>query len=298
MDWKKLAWCAVLSGASMGLVACGDNGGGDGDGGPDVPGDGMTRVYVVSQVTVPANEMGATARAAGFNLDDTVSTGDGATCVDLTPDFISLTDPGETGVDNALGDLVTTIEDIADIDLDETLATQIAEGSLLLLMEVTDIDSFSNDSSVSLRLYLGSVPGGGAPELAGAALAPGQTFDGEALGTAVQGRITGGRLRAETPSLTIAINTSDLAFDLVISDAVVGASITDTALANGAIGGALTLADLRTIVAEVAPGNEGAVDSIVAGFADLRPSAADPETCEALSVGLLFSAVEAELSGS
>lgn len=296
MDWKKLAWCAVLSGASMGLIACGDD-----DGmmpGPDDPNDGMTRVYVVSVVSVPAAETGPNPRAAGFNLDGLDSTGEGTSCVDSNPDYLSLTDPSETGVDNALAGLVPLLEAGAGIDLDETLATQIAEGSLLLLLQVSDIDSFSNDASVSLRLYLGEVPDGSELELSGATLAPGQTFDGTALGSAVTGSITGGRLRAQAPVLTIAINTGDLMFDLPISDAVIGASITPTALANGAIGGALTLADLRAIVEQVSPGNVDMVDALLPDFADIQPSADDEEVCEALSVGLLFSAVEAQLSGS
>src|SRR5690606_23492351 len=105
--------------------------------------------------------------------------------------------------------------------------------NLLLLMQVSDIDSFSNDSSVSVRLFLGSVLGGGAPMLSGSTLAPGQTFEGEPLGAAVSGTISGGRLRAQTPRLNLAIDAGDLAFDLVISNAVIGGSISQTAITNG-----------------------------------------------------------------
>lgn len=294
MDWKKLACCAVLSGASMGLVACGDD---DGTGGgPDNPEDGMTRVYVVSTVSIPAAMDG---RAPGYNLDGVVSTGEGDTCADLAVDFTSVTDPTETGVDNALAELAPILEELASINLDETIAAQIAEGSLLLLLEVRDIDSFANDSSVSVQLHLGSVPGGGAPELDGAVLRAGQTFDGMAIGTAVPGEITGGRLRADTPQLVLEINADDLALDLVISDAIIGASITDTRLANGAIGGSLRVDDLREAVASIDESYAGYVDTIVApNYADLDPSADDPELCTALSVGLLFSGVDAVLGGS
>ena len=295
MDWKKLACCAVLSGASMGLVACGDD---DGTGGgPDNPDDGMTRVYVVSTVSIPEAMDG---RAPGYNLDGVVSNGEGETCVDVAEDFTSVTDPSETGVDNALAELAPVLAGIAGIDIDEAIAAQIAEGSLLLLLEVSDIDSFGNDSSVSVQLHLGSVPGGGAPELDGAALRAGQTFNSmQALGTPVAGEITGGRLRADTPRLVLEINTGDLELDLVISDAIIGASITDTRLANGAIGGSLRIDDLREAVAGIDPMYADYVDTLVApSYADLDPSADDPELCTALSVGLLFSGVDAVLGGS
>lgn len=300
MDWKKLAWCAVLSGASMGLVACG----GDDDGpGTDMPGDGETQVYVLSTVSIPESMgSGASATAAGFNLDNMVTPGDpaAANCVDATPDFNSSNDPGETGVDNALSGLVSTIEGLLSDgeSLDETIGAQIAEGSLLIMMEVRDIDSYTNDSSIEVQLYLGSVPGGAAPMLSGATLAPGQTFEGMALGSAQAGTITSGRMRVQTRLLTLSINTGDVALDLNIRNAQVRANITPTALVNGAIGGSLRVEEIADAAEEIMSGLRDTVLSVLGGVADLEPQAADPQTCDSLSVGILFGAVEAERSGS
>lgn len=295
MDWKKLAWCAVLSGASMGLVACGGD-----DDGDDIM-DPETQVYVLSTVSIPeVMGTGAAATAAGFNLDNMVSTGAGSSCVELTPDYNSANDAGETGVDNALASLVPTLEMLLSDgeSLDETLQAQITEGSLLIMMEVRDINSYTNDSSVTVQLYLGSVPGGGAPMVSGSALAPGQTFDAEAIGTAQTGSIVNGRLRVQTELLTLAINTGDISLDLNIRNAQVRANITPTNLANGAIGGALRVQEIADAAEEIMPGLRDTVLSVLGGVADLEPQSADPTVCDSLSVGILFGGVDAERSGT
>ncbi|WP_236517980.1 hypothetical protein [Sandaracinus amylolyticus] len=294
MDWKKLAWCAALAGSSMSLVACGGD-----DGGDDTM-DPVTHTYVVSTISIPMTSQRHNEPAPGFNLDGVDSDGSptGATCVDRSPDYTSSNDPGESGVDNALGGLVDTIGSLlGDGDLDATLAEQITEGSLLIMMQVRDVNSYTNDSSVQVQLYLGSVPGGGAPMVSGSALAPGQTFEGTAIGSVQTGSIVNGRLRVETDLLTLAINTGDVSLDLNIRDAQVRANITPTALANGAIGGSVRVEEIAEAAEEIMAGLGDTVLTVLGGVADLEPTADDPLTCESLSVGILFGGVEAQLSG-
>jgi hypothetical protein len=293
MDWKKLACCAVISGASMGLIGCG---------GDDVPPvetmDPVTRTYVLSTISIPeVMGSGAAATAAGFNLDGMVSTGTGSTCVDLTPDYLSLNDPGETGVDNALAGLVPTLEMlIGGEGLDATLQEQITEGTLLIMMQVRDINSFTNDSSIQVQLYLGSVPGGGAPGITGSTLTPGQAFTGMPVGTVQTGSIVSGRMRVSTPLLTIGINTDSLMLDLNIRSAQVRATIRTDSLSNGAIGGALRVEEIADAAEAIMPGLRATVLSVLGGVADLEPQAADPLTCDSLSTGILFTAVSATLA--
>lgn len=294
MDWKKLALLATLGGAALGATACGDDGGG-----------GMqlneTQTYVVSTIRIP-NVMGSgsSATAAGFNLDGRNDDGsDTSSCVGLTPDYLSSNDSGETGVDNALASLVPTIEMLlSGSTLDETLAGQIADGSLLLIMQVQDIDTYTgNDPDVTVQLFLGTVPGGGAPMLAGATLAPGQTFEGMALGSAVSGEIVNGRMQVEASLLPLMIDTGDIALALNIRQAQVRATLTPTAMNNGAIGGSLRVVEIADAAEMIMPGLRDTVLSVLGGVADMEPQSADPSTCDALSTGILFTAVDAELSG-
>lgn len=290
MNGKKLALVAALSGAAFGIIGCGDDGGGTMD--------PVTHTYVISTLSIPeVMGSGAAATAAGFNLDSMVSTGAGTSCVELTPDYSSSNDPGENGVDNALASLVPTLEMLLGDgeSLDQTLQGQITDGSLLLMMQVRDVNSYANDDSISVQLYLGEVPGGGAPMVSGSGLAPGQTFTGMAIGPVVSGSIVGGRMRVNTELLTIAIDTGDIALDLNIRNAQVRANITPTALTNGAIGGSLRVLEIADAAEAIMPGLRATVISVLGGVADMEPQAADNTMCDALSTGILFGGVEATL---
>lgn len=296
MDWKKLALCMALAG---GTVACG---GGEGTEDP------VTRRYVLSAVQIPA-ATGTT--AAGFNLDDEISTGDDdSSCVGLTPDFDSANDPGEQGIDNQLGTLVPMIGTLLMDSCPEgtpaadcvsaLLAEQVREGSLLLVMEVRDINSFANDDDIEMQLYLGTVPGCDdtmpetcAPELTGETIAPGQDFEVMAVGSPVSGSITAGRMTAVTDRLDIAIDTGDAELTLVLRNAEVRANITETSLSNGAIGGSINIEELATAAETFMAGAGALIRSVVGAVADLDPDPAMPLDCRAISAGIAFTAVDA-----
>lgn len=283
MDWKKLALGGVVVGAS--LVGCSS-------GMSPPPGFRVPRThnYVVSVIRIPE---AAGTMAYGFNLDGENSTGEGTTCVELTPDYESINDPGESGVDNGLAALVPTLSMLVG-DLDMTIADQISSGGLLIVMEVSGIDNYTTDSSVMLRLMRGTLPAGTMPMLEGdGTLSPGQEFTLEAVAPAVMGSITNGRLHAQTDSLDLMIDTGDPdigVITLTLHDAQVRANISQTGLMNGAIGGAIVIEELAATAESIMEGYGDLVRSAVQG--DLQPAPADETMCLSISAGISFTAID------
>lgn len=282
MDFKKLALCAALGGA---MVGCGSN---------TTTGEGpeMTYTYVAARISIPAAEMGTT-EVPGFDLDDQVT--DGSDTADCETASIDFTYNGTPGIDNALANLVPTLEGVLGNDLDMTIQEQVASGDLILLMEVR-ANSLTTDTTVPVRFILGTVPEGTMPMVDGSgALAAGQTFgQGMVLGS-VMGSIAGGVLTASAPDLTLNIETTDLTIELVIRNAEVRGNITATALANGVIGGSLLVDDIVAAIRMFMPMLEMTARNLLNMQADITPSSADPAICNALSVGITFSGVTATL---
>lgn len=255
--------------------------------------DNESFVFVVNWISIPEVTSG---RAPGFNLDgiDTGPDGDPAgDCEHFTPDFVAV-DDDHIGVDNALATLVPTIESLAldGEDLDATLLEQINEGSILLGVRVTGVDSFDYDASIQMQLLLLQIPGGGTPTVGGTGrLEAGQTYEvAMDLGIAVDGDIFDGRVRAQTSSLLLQINTGDFMLPLEISQPEVRFDISEEGLTGGTIGGFITIDAIVEAAAAAGGIDEATVRPVVESYADITPSAADPMTCEALSVGLSFEA--------
>lgn len=265
-----------------------------------------SQTYIVSTIDLP-EAMGGS--AAGYNLDG-IDSGEGSTagdanCEEFNQDFVNSVEPDHVGVDNALQGLVGTIEGLLDAGdcpggttegcLGATLQSQINEGSLLLLMEVSGINDYSYDSEIQLQLFLGSLPEGETPDIGGdGTIAPGGSYmTMQELGAPVTGDIFAGRLRASTDLLTITIDTGDFMLPLMISNAEVRFDITADTLTNGQIGGYLQTEDIIEAAAMIMEGIEETVRSVVESVADVSPSASDPAICEAVSVGLTFGAVDA-----
>ncbi|MCA9610057.1 MAG: hypothetical protein KC619_30885 [Myxococcales bacterium] len=276
--------------------------------------DDRTLTYVIGTVALPEatpdpdGEGPQRGQAAGFNVDD-MDSGNGsdaidANCEEFNQDFVAVTDSNHAGVDNALQGLVGTIEGLlnaADCPgmmtagcLDATLQQQILDGSLILLVEVSGVNDFMYDSSVTVQMHLGQVPGMGMPmEGSGGGLAGGQTFESTmALGSPVTGDIFAGRLRVATPMLPLSIMAGDFNLTLQITQAQVRFNITETAMTNGAIGGVVTVDAIVMAASALMPGIEDTVRSVVESVADVDPGS-DPAVCTALSLGLTFSGVDA-----
>jgi hypothetical protein len=290
---KHLALIAALCGAFLSMAGCGNSN-------PTM--SDTSHTYVISSLSLPA--MTGTTSAVGFNLDGVNSTGtcptEPCTCVELAPDFVSADDPNETGIDNSLSILVPTIETLLTdgTSLDETLLQQIANGELLIMLGVSEINSYQDDSEVEVQFYTGAVPEGATIEVDGSMLAPDQIFDATPVGSPIMGNIVGGRLVFSAPLVMIPINAGGFVLDLQLRSATFEANISPDRLVAGVIGGSVNIEEVADAVEAAMPGLRDTVLEVLGGNADMVPDATDMEMCTALSAGMRFGAISAEVSGN
>lgn len=268
--------------------------------GPDAGGDSgpameaISQTYIVGAINIP-NGPDDMNRVPGFNLDMVTSDGTAAGCVGVTEDFTSFT--GEVGTDNQFVGALVGILAAVPLDVQMAVDEQIASGALLLAMRVNDINSFSADSSVTLELFLvRQADCAMSPCAVTGSVMAGQAWRQDAVAltaTPLSASITGGQLRGSVPALPLTFTASGEEISLTIRNATVGAGITATGLTNGAIGGSLRVMEILDLAEQIMPGIGPTVRPIIEGNADLEPSAADPNTCGAISVGLGFTAVPA-----
>jgi hypothetical protein len=275
-----------------GLVGCAADtgapgpGGGPGTGGTTEPlscDTGESYFYLINFVGVP--EADPAGLIEGFDLDGVASeVGDAAGCGHA--DFTS--PDGAPGVDNQLAVLANEIS--ATLDIGQGMANAIEEGSFAVVAEVRNVDDFSNDDCVNVRLGLGYLPGGGAPELgADGRPAAGQLYDTRYL-TEVSGRITNGRLETDPVRFESELTVVEPAVPIVIEGARLSASISESRIDDGVIGGKVQVAVLEAAVTAMKPEMADLASFILQAQADLDP---DAGSCSALSAGFTFGGVDA-----
>jgi hypothetical protein len=304
MKLNKLAWCGVVAG-SMAAVGCG--GGTDpvvdsGTPMPDAFVETMAPIsvtYIVDTISIPEAPTGAMMNIApGFNLDSKVSveSATGDNCEDLIGDYTSPT--GETGVDNQLvGVLISTLQGfVSDLDVQAQVEEQIASGSLLLAIRVNDIESFDTDpDGVTLDLFLvkqADCTMDTCPVTGGVMAGQDWVQRAMPLATGLAADIEGGTLRGSVPALPLSFEASGTAITLTISDATVGGDITATSMTNAAIGGEIRIDDVVMLAEMLMPGIGETARGLLVMYADLSPQSADPLTCDSISAGLSFTAVD------
>jgi hypothetical protein len=172
---------------------------------------------------------------------------------------------------------------------------QIQGGTLLLVFEVSDINSFTTDSSVMVHIALGAIPTGATIMTEGTGLAAGQTFtEMMSLGT-VMGSITAGRLSAETPTLPLAFDVMGSAITLTLRNVVIGGRISDAGgLTQGEFGAIVAVDDVVTLAMMFLMGVDRATVEALA-MPDIDPDATG-EHCDSISAGLGFESVSATLT--
>jgi hypothetical protein len=315
MDYWKFTLGLVVA-ASLGAYGCG---GGDGDSKPLVTGttvlagaDGVlgtdddvtvenpegTRTYVLGYLNIgQAAPDGDPNIVPGFNLDNRISNEDDPDgCFHL--DFTSPPPDNETGVDNQLGPILASVG--SSLDIEGTIAENIADGSLLILITVSEINDFTNDGDVHVALELGTMEGTGATmptvDTMGN-LTAGQKFNvnraSEGL-VELSGQIVAGRLRAGPVDIILSLPIMGASLMLNIRSAQMRFNIAEAEVDTGVIGGELNVDETVNAIVMVAPEDipESLARSILEGQADLQPD--EMGDCQAVSVGLVFEGVGAE----
>ena len=265
--------------------------------------------FVIDALAIPRADEEAGV-AVGIDLDG-VDSGEGstdvdATCAEYTPDFASGVEPGLAGIDNSLQGLVGTIEGLLDPAdcpggstegcLDAAFAERIASGELVRVIEIEGVDGLTTDDEVLVRVHEGRilVAPGEAPALdPSGRLAPGQRVEVEVPGETGTGTVLNGRLAFAVDLVTLLLDAGDFSLQLPLREARLRATLGEDRLEDGVLGGALVVDDIDT-----SP-DFPACDTI-ASTVDLSLSGytccwGPPACCNAVSAGLAFSAVEAEL---
>ena len=290
--WKSIL--GLVLAASLGGLGCGGDDGNVEDGDPMDP-----QTYVIGYLNIAqADPAGNPEIVAGFNLDGKVSTDDTDPTVCYKMDYTSPAPDNEPGVDNQLGPILASVG--MSLDIEGTIAENIADGSLLIMMTVEGIHSYDNDPNVTVSLELGTLEGTGktAPDLdAMGNLSAGQTINVNMTSVGLvelPGSIVGGRLRAGPADLVLNLPIMGSELNLNIRAAQVRFDISETAMGDGVLGGELNVDETVTAIVQVAPDSipESVARSILEGQADLQYDMA-ADMCRAVSVGLVFEGVGA-----
>lgn len=245
-------------------------------------------------------------KSFGYNLDGKISTKDstdlckpveGATKSAVYPD-------GNDGIDNAFGkSIVSLLAELGygTVKVNEELAT----GSFTLLLDVDKIGTEASYSPLTAKLY-GGQDLGAAPKNDGTDTWPliPELLDanGDAKLKFPSAYLADNTFVSGTPgTITIALNMGGIALSLNINKAVISADLSADRKTgtNGVIAGVLKTSDLletigkidaaKDMMETVAPLLEGAADILSDGTQDPN------KTCDAISVGLGFDLVRAQL---
>jgi hypothetical protein len=313
MDFRKLIVIMATAGA-IALVGCGDDGPtGDPFFAPDArktplpptgpcAETGDSYFYVVNVLGF-ATTSAETGQTPGFNLDGyNTPAGGSSGCGHMDRRFDvdqdGTVEDDENGIDNQLAELASILGSVLN------LQAMVDDGDILILVEAKHVDSLTNDDCVEVDLLLGDVPDGVTLEYdASGRIAAGQAFEinpssydagGKALisglGSIVNGRLYIGPV---TLNLTVPVDGNDVV--LGIQTGQVAFNPSAGALTVGVIGGALNVDALLEAVGSLLPSDfpPETVRSFLEPLMDINPDA-NNANCDSVSLGLSFSAVEAE----
>ncbi|MFO0685522.1 MAG: hypothetical protein U0234_25910 [Sandaracinus sp.] len=271
-------------------------GAGGHDAGPPPPSDsgllgdfGQTESYVLSAFRISSPDASGTT-AFGLDLDGQVA-GPAGTCT-AQPDFRSPVS-GALGVDNQLQQLFAAVDSMGE---DAELGALIRGGELLVGVQVSDINSFADDSGVDVHLALLRPADGTMLPLGpnGELVAGGRFAVREDLGV-YRGAITAGVLEVRTTASARVLPVLVSSPVLTVSSLALRARITASGLTSGELGGEVSPDELVLALSSLgATVDRESLDAIVPF--DLHP---DPSgiACTALSMGASIEGVTAIITG-
>ncbi len=227
-------------------------------------GAGATYVFVLDGMRLARPTAEGT--LFGFDLDDRVSdVSDADTC--FRQDLTSPPPESVPGIDSQIN--VAIVEAGLDDNFADSFTSNITAGQLIPLLVLEDVDDLVDDDCVQVSLVFGALPTGvAAPALsADGRYEPGQTFDvlsdwllADRMTPRVRfldGTLNGGTLTASALDAAVAISVppEDVIAPLTIYGARLRVEVGVDGVSNGALGGALEIAqlvaDLDGYVAEI-----------------------------------------------
>jgi hypothetical protein len=117
----------------------------------------MTRTYVISAIDAEGDATMPDS-AYGFDLDmaDGLPAGAPADSCQGQTDFTSLVG-GAPGVDNQLASVVSLLNGVVTGGVNGAITTQINGGKVLLMLEISEINSFTTDPAIRVHAALGQI---------------------------------------------------------------------------------------------------------------------------------------------
>lgn len=253
------------------------------------PKPGVTQAGVLTFATFARVIDDAANIAEGMNIDGIDSSmGDVETC-----GMLDYTSPdGEKGIDNQFGGLMPTIEKfVGSENIGQLLATAIANGQLLVLLAVDDVDDVKDDPEVTVRIAAGT----GIPLLdASGKFITYQTFGVDrdrAPVSKLKGRIKDGVVEFGPGDAILPVRVLDALFNLELHGALGRIQLAPDeqgggVAMNGMVAGGIEVSAFKDIVKQLNIQDDvmGAA-SLIGLLADLAP---DPETgvCTQVSAAL------------
>jgi len=265
----------------MGPVACGEA----------LLASGATYQYVLNVMRVAGPEGAETPFAsAGFNLDGDDVVACNSHIVGETAEFLSVTDPTERGIDNALGGDLGNLSNIS-------LQSSVDNGSRVLLLTVRGVDSFESDDCIEVVLSNGYYAGSSLPlQDPDGRLAPDQEFFAVEDIICVTATISGGVARVRAPRLPIGLPFIGGSLAWPVTNAIAEFAVQPEVVSTGVITGVVNTREMVTSINSIPDLATYAtvIEDTLTALADIDQNGS-PESCEAGSLAFAMSGVRARI---
>jgi len=255
----------------------------------DCDGEGDSLTLVTRKLTFGRAEDGV---SPGFDLDDRVSDGNDA----LGCNVADYTSPeGTPGIDNSIAALLPVLEQTEAAVLEPLVQDSINGGALLLMMEMTDLDSTENDACVDVSVFKGI----GVPMIGNDGwMLPNQTLQMDSSSPVNQVTaqpVVDGRLEVgPIPEVSLVLQVLDLNTVLVMTDVRIRLEQgEEEGVWTGMLGGGILVQDLvdAATLANVDPAVYDLIGPVLQLIADLNPD--EQGVCRHVSVTMEIEAIPA-----
>jgi len=201
-----------------------------------------------------------------------------------------LVDPnGNVGIDNAFSALIPALDSTEAVALESLVQQSINNGNLLLMVEISGVDSWQNDDCVNVSIWRGQ----GTPLIGtDGKLMTHQSFfkDTDMPNSHIEGmKIVDGRLVATPLNVELPVQVLDEKLSFEMSNGGIHIDLTENGFMSGFFTGALPISTLTDITTLPDVNLPEFVQDLVASAADLYPQ--DDGTCSAISVAFEYTAI-------